>query len=245
MNRAPLPNCISGTLFLLLLITSTIGVSQSTDNGFWTSFQIEKEISKKWSVSIEQEVRLKENYTQVDELFTEIDGSYKLLPGLKASLGYRFIEKVDPEKYYVSNLRFGHRFLGELTYKYRYRSLTFVLKTQIESEYKNVYSSDKGTVPGWAWKNKFEIKYRLMRLEPYTGTELRYQFTDPRHPESNFLLNRIWIYAGVDYSLIRNHTIGVYYLLQKEWNLTNAENRYILGIQYSIILPSGKKKSKN
>ena len=126
------------------------------------------------------------------------------------------IEKVDPQKYYVDYLRFGHRLLGELSYKYPGRSVTFQLKTRIEGEMKYIYSSDKGKVPGWDWKNKFEVKYRIIRFEPFESVELRYQFTDPRHPESDFRLNRIWICGGVDFSLFRNQTIGVFYLRQQE-----------------------------
>jgi hypothetical protein len=227
----------------LLLFFPHPGKSQRADHGFWTSFQIEKAISKRWAISFEQDIKLKENFSQADEFYTEIDGCYKVLPGLKVSLGYRFIEKVDLQKYYVDYLRFGHRFLGEAQYKYHIHLVTLILKTRIESELKNVYSSDKGKIPAWDWKNKIEVKYRLMRLEPYVGAELRYQFTDPRHPESNFLLNRIWVYAGIDYSLMRNHTIGIYYLYQKEWNLTDAENRFVIGLNYAISLPSGRKKA--
>jgi hypothetical protein len=245
MKRLLQKKYLRGLITVLpFIFQSYSSYSQSSDMGLWTSLQIEKDLSKKWSLGIEQEIRLKENCAQVDELYTEIEGHYKFLPGLKAGLGYRFIEKVDFEKYYSNYLRFGHRLFGELIYKYRIRSLTFLFRTRGESEIKYVYSSEKGKIPRWAWKNKFEIKYRLMRFEPYFGTELRYQFTDPRHPESNFSLNRIWIYGGVDISLIPDHTIGVYYLYQKEWNLADAETRNIFGLQYSIVLPSGRKKSR-
>jgi hypothetical protein len=234
----------SGILFIYFIAECNIVFSQPADNGLWTSIQVEKEFSKRWSVSLEEELRLKENYSQVDRLFTELVASYKLIPGFKVSLGYRFSEKVDFEKYFANDLRFEHRWLGEIQYKYKYKLFTFFYKTRIESEMKYIYSSERGKVAGWGWKNKLEVKYRLTRYEPYAGVELRYQFTDPRHPESNFMLNRIWIYAGVDFSIIKNHTLGVYYLFQKEWNLTDAKKYYILGVKYSIFLHTGKKKSQ-
>jgi|WetSurMetagenome_2_1015567.scaffolds.fasta_scaffold390517_2 hypothetical protein len=244
MNK-PGPTVLVIWIFLFLFLAGSGNVfSQPADNGLWTTFQLEKEITKKWSVSIEEELRLHENWSHVDRLYTEIGGSYKFLRGFKATIGYRFIEKVDPEKYYADNLRFAHRILGELSYRYHYSSFTFLLKTRIEGEMKYIYSSDKGKVPGYDWKNKFEIKYRILRIEPYAGVELRYQYTDPRHPESNFLLNRIWIYAGADFSIFRYHTIGLYYLRQHEWNLVNAEDMNVLGIQYSITLPRSGKKAK-
>jgi hypothetical protein len=244
MNKNWLLRYFSGILFIYFLAVCDIVFSQPADNGLWTSIQVEKEFSKRWSVSLEEEVRLKENYSQIDRLFTELEASYKLIRGLKVSLGYRFVEKVDFEKYYANDLRFEHRWLCEIQYKYRYRLVTFLYKTRIESEMKNIYSSEKGKVAGWGWKNKLEVKYRLTRVEPYAGVELRYQFTDPRHPESDFLLNRIWIYGGVDYSIVKNQTIGIYYLFQKEWNLVDAGKNYILGVKYSILLHSDKKKSK-
>ena len=225
-----------------MLLYGGILSAQQQDAGLWTKFNLEKDISKKWSLYIEEEIRLKENYSQLDRFYTEIGGSYKLWKGFKLSAGYRFISKSDPVKYYWNDLRFQHRVMAELSYKYRINSLTFFYKTRFEGEMKYIYSSDKGKVPGYDWKNKLEVKYRIMRFEPYFGTEIRYQFTDPRHPESNGLLNRVWIYGGVDISIIPYHTLGVYYLLQKEWNLVGAETRYILGVQYSIQLPVSKKK---
>ena len=230
------------TFFLLLILGSRFSIAQQSDAGLWSKFTLEKELRGKWSLFVEQEIRCKENYSQLDRLYTEIGGSYKPVKGLKISLAYRFLAKQDLQKYYWNDLRFGHRAILDISYKYRVSSLTFLYKTRFESELKYVYSSDKGGVPAWNWKNKFEIKYRIMRLEPYIGTELRCQFRDPRHPESDWSCNRIWIYAGVNVSIIKNQTLGIYYLVQKEWNLVAPVDRYILGIEYSILLPSGKKK---
>jgi hypothetical protein len=244
MNKNCLPKIFPWIIHFFVLAGTTQLFSQSADNGLWTTVQVEKEFPKRWSVFIEEEVRLKENGSQLDRIYTEIGGSYRFFKGFKVSAGYRFIEKADPEVYYIDDLRFAHRLMGEVSYRYHYSSFTFLLKTRIEGEMKYIYSSEKGKVPGYDWKNKFEVKYRIMRFEPFAGVELRYQFTDPRHPESNLLLNRAWIYAGVDFSLFRYQTIGLYYLRQQEWNLVNAENKNVLGIQYSLTLPKDMKRKK-
>ena len=237
MNNPYCPGRSRWLQFLVFLFLSGVACSQSSDHGLWGTLQIEKSFSKKFSLSLEQEIRFDENCSQLDELYTEISSSYRLFPGWRIGLGYRFIEKVNREIYYVNHLRFGHRFLGEIQYRYRYRSLTFLFKTRLESELKNVYSSEKGPVPGWDWKNKLEVKYQLMRFEPYAGGELRFQIRDPRHPESDFCLNRFRLFAGVDFSILKGHSVGVYYLIQDEWNLSDAETMYVLGFKYSIQLP--------
>lgn len=237
MNNTFKPGLLRWLIFALVFFVVRSAFAQSTDYGLWGTLQIEKNFTKKFSLSLEQEIRFDENCSQLDELYTEISSSYRLVRGWKIGLGYRFIEKVNREKYYVNNLRFGHRFLGEIQYRYRYRSWTFLFRTRLESELKNVYSSEKGTVPGWDWKNKVEVKYQLGRFEPYAGGEARFQIRDPRHPESDFLFNRYRIFAGSDFSILKGHSVGIYYLLQEEWNLSDANAMHVIGLNYSIRLP--------
>jgi hypothetical protein len=235
-------------LFLLCLGTDHAVYSQSADAGMWNSFTIEKDISKRLSVFASQELRLKENFTQPDELFTDLGASYKPLKRVKLSFSYRFIEKYDPRTYYWQGFRFGHRLMLDLSYRYKIKRWILSYRSRWQTEMKYVYSSDKGKVPEWEWRNRFEIKYDLNRFEPYAGTELFYQFRNPRHPEGDFSLYTIKVVAGADFHIDRMNTIGVFFLVQRDRNIPNpqnlsdAGNMNVLGVEYSIVFPAVKKK---
>jgi hypothetical protein len=231
---------LAGIFFLCTVVPS---MGQQTDAGLWTSFRLEKEFTKKFSASVEQGIRSKENFGQLDQLYTQLGADYRVVRGLRLGIGYRFIEKHNPEKYYWNGLRFGHRLYFDVNYKYRFRMVQLDFRSRFQEELKYVWSSDKGHVPSSVWKNRIEIKYGMNRFEPYAGVELAYQFRDPRHPEADYSFFETRYYAGLEYHF-RYQTIAVYYLAKRQWNILSPTNINVLGIDYTITLPRDKKKKK-
>ncbi|MEI7663338.1 MAG: DUF2490 domain-containing protein [Bacteroidota bacterium] len=229
-------------LILAFLTFAQTAAGQQDDMCLWSKFTIEKALSARYSVYVTQESRLRENISRPDELYLEGGGSMKAGYGLKLSMGYRFSGNFDDVKYYSLGMRYHHRGFLDLDYKVRRGQFTFNFRARLQAEFKNVYSSDKGKVPEWYWRDKFEVKYRIRRFEPYLGVEPHFQIIDPRNPEGNFSVNRLWIFAGVGYSVMKHHTVGIYYMVQREWKVPTPQNKYIIGIEYSISLPHGKKK---
>ena len=69
-------------LFLLLLLNTAI-YAQWDDAGMWNTFSIEKGITKKFSIALDEELRLRENFTQLNLLYTNLGVNYKLFKFLK------------------------------------------------------------------------------------------------------------------------------------------------------------------
>ena len=242
MNETRMKKLTLPAVMIVLLAFATHAAAQQDDLCLWSKFSIEKALSSRYSVFLTQEFRLRENMTRPDEVYLEAGGSVKAGNGLKFSLGYRFSGNYDDLRYYSLGMRYHHRVFADIDYKVRRGQFTFLLRSRVQAEVKSYFSSDKGKVPEWYLREKLEVRYRIKRFEPYAGLEPHFQVYDPRNPEGNSTVNRLWVFAGVNYSVMKHHTIGLYYLVQREWKMPTPQNKYIIGFEYSINLPQGRKK---
>jgi len=224
-------------LFIGLWVIYSSAFSQSPNVGLWNTFSIEKELSKKFSVGLDEEIRLQDDYSRLNLLYTNVGVSYKPLKRLKIGLTYRLIEKLQDDKF-----NFRHRLMLDLSYKYKIRWLTFYYRSRLQSEIKDFNSTGQEKKPEWFWRNKFEIKYLFKnKYSPNCGVEFRYQIKNPKHPEYDNGWRRARLFGGLDYYINKNNVIGLYYLVQREYNLLDKNNLNILGIQYSLTLPYKQK----
>jgi hypothetical protein len=218
---------------LIILCCSKYSFSQTiNDAGLWTTATIEKEFNKA-SIFLTEEFRLRENLTQINLFYTDIGVSYKVIKPLKISLSYRSIEKYQPDQ----TFNYRHRLMLDVTWRSRLGSWTIAYRQRLQSELRNINRSPSGTVPEWYARSKFQVKYDLNKpVTPYIGTELRYQIKDSRNKESDGLWHRVRYFAGLDYKLNDTHALGVYYLIQHEFNVVTPQNLYIVGLEYTLSL---------
>lgn len=223
-------------LFWYFTIPSSKIIAQIySDAGMWNTFSLEKELSNKFSISADEEFRLKENFTMLNLFYTNLGLNYKPIKGVKLALTYRLIEKWKYEYQYFS---FRNRLMFDLSYKYKFYGWSISYRSRIQSEVRDINTSDIGKIPEWYWRNKIDIKRQIRQYIPYIGTEFRYQLSDPRSPTTNFAWHRVRMYAGIDYEINKRNTFGLYYLIQREFDVVEPEYLYIVGLQYSITLPS-------
>jgi long-subunit fatty acid transport protein len=203
------------------------------DAGMWNTLSVEKEFSEKFSLAIDEEFRLKENFSMLNLFYTNVGINYKITERIKVGLTYRLIEKWKYEGQYFS---FRHRLMFDLGYKYKFNRWAISYRSRVQSELRDIYTSEYGKVPEWYWRHKIEVKYKRGDYSPYVGSEWRYQITDPRNYESDAGWYRARFFAGFDYDINKRNTIGIYYLIQREFGLVERQHLYILGVQYIVQL---------
>lgn len=221
-------------LFLFSVASFTEGVAQTTnDAGLWCTFNLEKKLGDKFSVFLTEEYRVRENFTRNNLFYTDLGFSYKPADFIKVSLSYRTIQKFLED----NSISFRNRGMLDILLKKKVGNFGLSFRQRFQSEYRNVYSSELGAIPEWYARSKFTIKYDLNKpVTPYIGTEFRYQINNPRSVEVNGLWHRARFFAGFDYKINDKHTLGSYYLIQREWNVSSPQNLYIIGLEYSISL---------
>ncbi len=229
-------------LFLILILSVFIlFVNQSEviaqvnypDAGSWNTFNIDYKINKKLTGLFTQECRIKENFTRLNLFYTNLGLEYKFNDFFKAALVYRFIEKYQDD----NSFSFRHRLMLDLTLKKKLGKIGLSYRQRIQAEERDIYSSIIGNLPEWYSRNKFAVKYDTdKRYTPYAAIELRYQLRNPREWQSDNTWHRNRYSLGVDYKLNKKSTFGVYYLIQREFNVVLPQNQYVIGLEYSLSL---------
>jgi hypothetical protein len=203
------------------------------DAGSWNTFSINYSLNKKFTFLFTEELRFRENYSRLNLFYTNLGVEYKLNKHFKTALVYRWINKFLDD----NTFSFRHRLQCDATIKYPYKKFSFAYRHRLQVESRNIYTSESGKVPEWYSRSKFDISYSLnKKVTPNFSTEFRYQLHDPRNIESDNTWHRVRFQGGVDYQHSSQSKWGIYYLIQKEFNVSAAENIYITGIEYTISL---------
>ncbi len=222
-------------IVFFLTTTPILSTSAQTtkDAGLWTTINIEKKINKKFGIFLTEEYRVRENFTRTNLFYTDLGGYIKPFSFLKVSLAYRSIEKFQID----NSISFRHRAMLDISLKKKFGSFDLSYRQRIQSEVRNVYSSDIGSIPEWYSRNKFAVKYDLDKpITPYLAVEFRYQINNPRSVESNKQWHRNRYFAGINYKRNDKNSFGLYYMIQQEFNVSAPQDLYIIGLEYSLSL---------
>ncbi|HYV53464.1 MAG TPA: DUF2490 domain-containing protein, partial [Chitinophagaceae bacterium] len=143
---------IKNSIFLCCLIfffSGAYAVAQQNDFGAWGSIAVKHKFSQRLSATVEEQFRFNQNATEVAQYFTDAGIEYSLSKKFKVGLCYRFINNF--QKTYFSK---RHRFYVDLSYKTKISKVQFLLRTRMQEQQQDIYSSDYGHIPAWYSRNK-------------------------------------------------------------------------------------------
>jgi hypothetical protein len=222
--------------FILLFSFSLFLVpafSQTEDLGSWITFSVDKKLTEKFSFNFDQELRLKDNISNINLLYTNLGLSFKATKFLKISGVYRFIDKQKGDgSYGIRN-----RFYTDFAFKVKPGKWSLGYRARLQGEWRESgYHSDLGTMPEVFLRNLFKVGYKATdKLTPYLACELRWQLQNPRLPWANGF-DRARFIGGASYDINDTFSAGSYFLLQKEFNVNNPQTLYIIGLEFGISL---------
>jgi len=249
--------------FHFSLLTS---FAQGDDFGLDFSLEVQKKINKKWSVSLEGELRTRNNAQTNDRWSVGLGADYKATKWLKVSAGYYFLydnyerisyyeeddDKVDEgdaevgdpkkrAKYWAPRHRFNvaltlsKKLIGDFKFSLRERwQYTYRPEYTVDERWsylKNAYDGKEHTYSG---KGKNVLRSRLqvaydksgLPVSPYASVEFFNQWS----------LEKIRYQAGVDWTITKQHTVGLFYRYQRICNDDEGlePNRHLLGLSYQL-----------
>jgi hypothetical protein len=225
------PKLITCCFFIL---PGVMSIAQNTkDAGLWATFSVQKTLTKKINLAIDQEMRLRENFQRLNLFYTNIGFDYKLNKNVKISPSYRSIQK----KLYEPGFSYRHRLMLDVTAKKKFSSITLSERVRYQTEVQDLYTSKKGMIPEHYLRFKTDVKYTALdKVTPFVSCELRYQLTAPRgdDPLYNYGWHRVRNIAGLEYKINDANSLNLYYLIQSEFDISNKETIYIVGIAYNL-----------
>jgi hypothetical protein len=211
------------------LLYSSAAIGQTKDAGLWTSLTFEAGLVKKLSVAVSQEFRFNENVTELGTWISEAGLEYKLNKFIKASVNYRFTRKRQLNNLYTPR----HRLFIDVKAEKKFKPFIVQFRTRFQEEYADIGRAPDGGFAGFYSRNKLSFKLDLDRKwEPYISIEL---FSPLRHIQP-FLFDDSRYSAGFEYSLSKHHKLDLYYMIQREMNVSDPVTDFIGGIGYQFKL---------
>lgn len=226
------------SLNFVLVLLPLLGIGQnSPDYCLWSDFAIEKKLSKKFSLELEEELRFNQNISRLNYIHSSIGAGYRLNKSIRFALSYRFTAKYLLE----DEFSFRHRLALDGSYRYSFSNFSIGYRSRIQSELKNYNSSKKGKNPAWEWRNKLTVKYTFNRIEPFINTEIFFQIKDERNPKLDKTLYKFRLSAGLDYKVNKRNDVGLFFLIQRGANDDDPNELNVLGLSYKFEIPRSKK----
>lgn len=191
--------------------------AQETSNKYWYGGELSLELSKKISLSLEEQIRFEEGNKNYNQSFTEFGMKYKLSKIFYFAPSLRY--SVRPED---DNRR---RISLDLGAKLKKKKSPF--RVNLRLRYQN--TTEENTTKIFRYlRHKVEMEYELHSdWSAYLGSEYFFRF-DRRNDwrGKRFTL-------GVNYQIKKRMKFNLFYRLDEDINVNNPEKSYIIGFGFS------------
>ena len=236
-------------LIALFTISSPLITAQAQSDDFGLDFSLEaqKKLSQKWSLSLEGELRTRDNAKTNDRWSVGVGLDYKVAKWLKASAGYTLLydnnEKVnDSGKKYANYWGTRHRFNVSLTASQRVGDFKLSLRERWQYTYRpektvqRYYVSDGSEADEHTYSGKgmnvlrsrLQVAYdnKNWALTPYANVEFFNAWS----------LQKTRFNVGVDWDVTKQHTLGAFYRYQTVSNSNDdgEPNWHMIGVSYKF-----------
>lgn len=191
---------------------------KNNDVRFRTGFEVEKKLPFRLSVVWKEELRIKDNFSELDRIYSDISVSFKALDWLKLSAGYTLIT-VDQEGKAADNYEnywdIRHRLTLSSTFIYETKTnWIFSLKERFQATFlteDNLDEREKSN-PKWVLKSRAmaEYKFRNIPLTPYTYVELCNTLNAPELIDGEYM-EKVRTAIGLKYHINKQNSINFYY----------------------------------
>ena len=218
----------------LLFLQNTLA---QEDNGLasWNAIGIKYKLNKKITFDLEQHLRYKEDFTLIDEYFTQFETGYKFAKNFELVGGLRFIRENDTEGR-LQGYENHFRIQTDLKYEHEINNLNVGYRFR----YQNKNNLDEDDVARQNFRFKTNLKYKIKKwpLDPSFSAEIfnRYRTDGSANGFSKYRLT-----FGTDFKLKKIGKFKFYYRLEKELNVDTPETLKIIGLKYTYTIKNKKK----
>ncbi len=147
-------------ILAVFFLGTTVSFAQVNDYGTWMGVEVRKKFAKKFTVSLGSELRLRENGSQVKNIFFQPGITYEPWSWLEFGVSYRFDNRYRNEGNYFDQ---NHRINAEVKLTYAVKRFSFSYRNRFQSTWKgeggpNSYS------PVIYIRHKGSIEYKIPQV---------------------------------------------------------------------------------
>lgn len=245
-------NKIAAVLFIFQL--SLLTASAQSEGGLLLGAEAEKKLNKKLSVSLEAELRTRNDFKTMDRWAFGLGAKYKLTDWLKADAGYKlldtnFREDIDLKSsgaynhWRPSYWGIKHRFYASLAGSYKFKNN---IKLELRERWQYTLRPEK-TVQRWDFDDEaWEDKVRSSMAKNQLRSRFEVSF-DKKHafftPFASIELYNSWgiekirYNIGTDLRLSKQHNLSIYYRYQDMKHVDADDydpNMHYIGVGYKF-----------
>ena len=225
-------------VFLFCCLSASVN-AQSWDFITWHKFSASGELIKDLKLSVEQQVRLNENSTGLDETFTEVGLGYVLPKGFDISAAYRLAWDQNDDR----SLSATHRYNTDLSYSKKIWKFGAKLRARFQYRPSDAYFNERLKPDDSPVFFRFKLGFYYRKLKKWTpGIEFEtfVRMEDPNNLGAKKFRYRVFL----DYDLPKRQELGLFYMIQTDNFGKTPEFASIIGLNYSYEWKRPKKKKK-
>jgi hypothetical protein len=202
--------------FVFLLFISSFLFSQEKDFQSWYTFEFAYDASEKLRLSIEEELRFRENSAIFDRNQLDIGGSYHITGAFSGGLFYHMVTDHSGN----GNYETFHRFYADGEYEYKPRRFEITARLRLSTDAEESGGLSDIFSEG-IHREKFTVRYNIRKTSftPYVAGELYFPLRTYEH-----YLQKYRLFAGFTYRLADAHRIGLSFMRQHR--LTTSVPRF-------------------
>ena len=213
---------------ILLSVQSLAGQETKVvrDLQLWTGAALEKKVGKDWTFSLAEEIRFKQDISEINNYFTDAGVRYRISKNFALEAGYRYTRDRKSDGTYETLTRYNLdlRYKGQLDYI----SIHYRLRYQKEVEGFNLL--DQGVDYEKYVRNRIRIRYDdFKKFKPYVSAEIFQQFSPNQTPEFEY----VRIQGGVKYEPGKIGVFGFALGFNRELNEVEPATIYMLRANYT------------
>jgi hypothetical protein len=215
-------------LIILLLSGAKISAQEFEDDaGLWLNIYLEKKISDKIDIHLNQKNRIEENVSLYRLGYADLGITYHFSKNIRVMADYVFAKRRNLDGSYSNR----HQGYMAFILRKKWNNFTFSYRNLVQTQVTDYYSSEDGKVPVYYERNKLVVKYEFTkRYSAYAAEELYLPFYQVRSKG----LDRSRTAVGLEYKLSKKSDLEFYFVYQHELNAFSRTNRlFAYGIGYS------------
>jgi hypothetical protein len=206
-------------LFLSILVTAQ---QYYDDAKARMSIGLEKKISKKLSLRLQQQDRWDKNLSRYYRGSLDVGISYKITPNIKLEADYVYIQRRKKTDRFTAR----HWTSVDVVFKKEVRRFSFLYRNMLQARFKEPGTAKDSYIARWYDRNKLTVKYQLSkRFEMFVAEEIYIPLNSPlvKGPERSRSI------IGTDIKTFRHQELELYFMYQLQ---LQKDNWYKLSDKY-------------
>lgn len=222
-------------LILALLMAGAMPLlaqsGRSTDFGAIVSGKFDANLTDKWAIEVEEELRFDHNCTQLDRWLNSVTLEYPFLHNrMHVGLTGGAIRRYNDRGYYENRFRVG----VDVNYAETFRRFKFSFRSRIMATFRDEAVADYRVNPKLYWRNRLQVAYQrpYSRFKFTLSVELHWLLNDPKAS----VADNVRTVFSVDYRLSRRQHLEFSARMDNDIQVKKPVDRFYFGITYHFKL---------